>query len=83
MMPPDGAMQLVSMRDIGRFAARALLDPGAWANRAVGLAGGSQTFAEAKNIFRRIVGHDMPYLWTALGRGVGWIVDGRGEHGLV
>ncbi|RYP32904.1 hypothetical protein DL767_004994 [Monosporascus sp. MG133] len=70
---------LVSVRDIGRFAARALLDPGAWAGRAVGLAGDELTFAEAADIFRRIVGHGMPRLWAPLGRGVRWLVDDAGK----
>ncbi|RYP93523.1 hypothetical protein DL770_000407 [Monosporascus sp. CRB-9-2] len=78
-MPPDRAMQLVSVRDIGRFAARALLDPGPWAGRAVGLAGDELTFVEAADIFRRIVGHDMPRLWAPLGRGVRWLVDDTGK----
>ncbi|RYP47995.1 hypothetical protein DL768_006042 [Monosporascus sp. mg162] len=78
-MPPDRAMQLVSVRDIGRFAARVLLDPGAWAGRAVGLAGDELTFAEAEDIFRQIVGRDMPRLWTPLCRGLRWLVDDAGK----
>ncbi|KAJ1323710.1 NmrA family NAD(P)-binding protein [Microdochium nivale] len=67
-------MQLVSVRDIGRVAAAALLDPASWAGRAVGLAGDDLTFAQASDAYQRVHGHAMPKTWDVVSRGVRWVV---------
>ncbi|CAJ2501312.1 Uu.00g041650.m01.CDS01 [Anthostomella pinea] len=78
-MLPDRAIQLVSVRDIGLFAAKALLHPDAWAGRAVGLAGDELTFDQAREVYRRTMGHEMPRTWTVVGRVVRWAVAEAGD----
>ncbi|KAI9727577.1 MAG: hypothetical protein M1834_008016 [Cirrosporium novae-zelandiae] len=53
-------LQLVSTKDIGWFAAQALLSPEQYRNTALSLAGDELTQPEAAIIFREIVGKDMP-----------------------
>ncbi|KAM5345740.1 hypothetical protein ACJ41O_011601 [Fusarium nematophilum] len=74
-MPPDRRMQLVSTRDIGVFAAKALLDPEAWAGRAVGLAGDELSFLELREVFRRTVGEELPRTYRAVAYPVLWMVS--------
>jgi uncharacterized protein YbjT (DUF2867 family) len=74
-MPPERKMQLVSTHDIGVFAAKALLDPGKWAGRAVGLAGDELTLGEAQAVFERAVGQQMPTTWGFVAKGVMWWVE--------
>ncbi|KAI1375981.1 NAD(P)-binding protein [Hypoxylon crocopeplum] len=69
-MPASTKLQLVSVRDIGLFAAKALLDPTAYQGRAVGLAGDELTLAEAQAVFRRVAGLELPQTWTIVGWGV-------------
>ncbi|KAH8887151.1 nucleoside-diphosphate-sugar epimerase family protein [Thozetella sp. PMI_491] len=74
-MPADRRMQMVSTRDIGRFAAKALLDPEAWAGRAVALAGDELSFTELQDVFRRTVGQELPQTYGVLAQPVLWLVE--------
>ncbi|KZL67979.1 nucleoside-diphosphate-sugar epimerase family protein (NmrA-like family protein) [Colletotrichum tofieldiae] len=80
-MPRDRKMQLVSARDIGLLAARALMDgpQGGWANRTLGLAGDEISFAEAEEVFQRVVGRTMPRTWGGVGRVVRWAFEDAGR----
>lgn len=78
-MPAGRKMQLVSVRDIGNLAAKALVDPERWAGKAVGLAGDDLSFEEANTIFKRNVGYEMPQIWNVAGRGIRWAVDDAGR----
>lgn len=78
-MPAHRRMQLVSVHDIGKVAAGALVDPARWAGRAVGLAGDELTFGEASAIFKRTVGYEMPQTWGLVSRGVRWAVNDAGK----
>ncbi|ORY64492.1 uncharacterized protein BCR38DRAFT_435285 [Pseudomassariella vexata] len=73
-MPETTKLQLVSCRDIGLFAAKALLEPEKWSGRAVGLAGDEMTLGEARNIYRRVVGRELPEAWGPVGQGVRWAI---------
>jgi len=73
-MPPDRKMQLISVHDIGLFAARALLDPQGWNGRALGLASCEMSFDEVKTAFRDVVGKELPMTWSVVARGVLWWV---------
>ncbi|KAI0853932.1 NAD(P)-binding protein [Daldinia vernicosa] len=70
-------LQLVSVRDIGVFASKALLhraDP-RFRNRALGLAGDELTLEEARAVYARVAGGGgaaLPQAWTV----VGWAVRG-------
>ena len=74
-LPSQRKMQLVSTHDIGAVAARALLDPENWAGRAVGLAGDEMTCAEARAVFKRVVGQEMPRTWSLVARAILWWVQ--------
>ncbi|KAI1471283.1 NAD(P)-binding protein [Daldinia caldariorum] len=74
-IPPTRKLQLVSVRDIGAFAAAALLRPTSarFRNRAVGLAGDELTLAEAREIYAGLSGGAaLPQAWNV----VGWAVRG-------
>lgn len=60
-------LQLVSTKDIGWFAAQALLFPEKYGNMALSLAGDELTQPEAGLIFREVVGKDMPMAPCLLG----------------
>lgn len=73
-MPADVKMQLVSVEDIGKAAARVLADPDKWAGRAIGLAGDDLTLAEANAAYTRVIGHAMPRNWSLVSQGIRWAV---------
>jgi uncharacterized protein YbjT (DUF2867 family) len=56
----DAPLQLVSVHDIGVFAASAFEDPEAYEGRAVGLAGDELSFAQGKIVFKETMGFEMP-----------------------
>jgi len=73
-MPADRKMQLVSTRDIGVFAARALLDPEAWHAKAVGLASCEMSFEDVRVAFQEVVKKELPMTWAVVAKGVLWWV---------
>lgn len=78
-MPADQRLQLVSVRDIGLFAAKAIGNPEEWDRRAVSLAGDDITYAEAREIFKKVVGSDMPQTYTFIGQGMLWAISDMGK----
>lgn len=76
---PDTKLQLVSVHDIGVYAAAALTDPAKWAGRAVGLAGDALTLDEAKEKFKKVTGKDLPQTWTFLAKLLLWAVGDVGN----
>jgi len=72
-------LQFVSARDVGRFAARALADPEGWDRRALAIAGDEMAPEEARAVFRRVVGRELPRAWWVFGRIVFWLVPGMRE----
>ncbi|KAK0630424.1 hypothetical protein B0T17DRAFT_528372 [Bombardia bombarda] len=78
-LKPETKLQLVSVRDIGRFAAKTLTDPAKWAGRAIGLAGDALTLQEAKDKFKKVTGKDLPQTWTFLGSTLIWAVNDVGS----
>ncbi|KAH7222545.1 uncharacterized protein BKA55DRAFT_584675 [Fusarium redolens] len=73
-MPRDRKMQLVSTHDIGVFAAKALLNPEAWAGKALALAGDELSFSELQEIFREVVGEELPQTYKVVAYPVLWMV---------
>jgi uncharacterized protein YbjT (DUF2867 family) len=71
-MSPDRKLQLVSVRDIGLFAAQALSDRAKWSGKAVGLGGDELTLAEIREKFAKVTGKQIPETWTILGRAMMW-----------
>lgn len=78
-LKPDTKLQLVSVRDIGVFAAKALSEPEKWAGRAVSLAGDELTLAEAKEKFKKVTGQDLPQGWGIMAKGLLWFVGDIGN----
>ncbi|GKT40773.1 uncharacterized protein ColSpa_00954 [Colletotrichum spaethianum] len=80
-MPRDRKMQLISARDIGLLAARALVDgpEEGWADRTLGLAGDEISFAEAEEAFQRVVGRAMPRTWGGVGSVMRWAFEDAGR----
>lgn len=72
-LPPSRKLQLVSVRDIGLFAAKALILPTSYHhNTAIGLAGDELTYDEAREIYYRVAQEqeELPQAWWV----VGWVV---------
>lgn len=79
-LSPTTKLQLVSTRDIGLFAAKALTDPSAWSGKAISLAGDELTLDEVRSVFRKVKGKDLPQSWAILANLVLWAV---GDVGLM
>jgi len=60
-------VQLVAAKDIGYFAAKALLQPEKYSGRAIGIAGDELNFEEALKVFKETIGVDMPTTFCAVG----------------
>ncbi|KAK0736062.1 hypothetical protein B0T21DRAFT_366210 [Apiosordaria backusii] len=73
-LSPNTKLQLVSVRDIGKFAAKALTEPAKWSNKAVGLAGDELTLGEARTKFANVTGKKLPQAWSLFGKGMLWAV---------
>ncbi len=67
-------MQLISTKDIGWFAADALLGhkPAEYENRAISIAGDTLDFAQANNIYREVLGKDIPTTFGLAVRPLRW-----------
>ncbi|XXG97276.1 hypothetical protein Hte_003572 [Hypoxylon texense] len=81
-MPSSRKLQIVSVRDIGLFAAQALLHPDSpdYRGRAIGLAGDELTLDEARAVFRRAAGdggRELPQAWSVVGWAVRNVLAGR------
>ncbi|KAF5538550.1 hypothetical protein FMEXI_9321 [Fusarium mexicanum] len=73
-MPKDRKMQLISTHDIGVFAAKALLNPDAWAGKALALAGDELSFSELQEVFRKVVGEELPRTYKVVAYPILWMV---------
>jgi len=78
-LSPGRKLQFVATRDIGRWAARALADPDAFAGRAIGLAGDEISLDEAKDTFKKVTGKDLPSAWGVVGKGMLWAIGEVGR----
>ncbi len=66
-------MQLISTRDVGWFAADALMaDSAEYEDRAMSIAGDMLDFDEANHIYRRVMGRDMPTTFGPLVKTLRW-----------
>ncbi|KAK4107390.1 NAD(P)-binding protein [Canariomyces notabilis] len=75
---PETKLQLVSVRDIGIFAAKAFADPVRWSGRAIGLAGDALTLDEAKQKFTKVTGQSLPQSFTVMARLMMWAMKDVG-----
>jgi len=77
-LSPETKLQMVSTRDIGRFAALALNDPTKWAGRAISLAGDELTLTETQEIFKQVEGKDLPQTFSLVGSAMMFMVKEMG-----
>ncbi|KAK7750031.1 hypothetical protein SLS62_008023 [Diatrype stigma] len=69
----DKPLQLVSVRDIGWFAAQAFLRPDDFAGRSISLAGDELTLAQANAAFQTKIGREMPETFQFVARLILWL----------
>lgn len=74
----DKKLQLISVHDIGVFAARVFEKPEEYKGRAISLAGDELTLPQAKEKFREVVGYEMPARFTFMGTALLWMVKELG-----
>jgi uncharacterized protein YbjT (DUF2867 family) len=60
-------VQLISLHNVGRFGAMALLEPDRFRGRAIGLAGDEVNSSQAKAIFLQTMGYDLPQTFRFVG----------------
>ena len=70
----DVPLQFVSTTDIGVIASKALLSPGQFRNREIGLAGDDLNYSEASQVFKERLGYDMPTTYAFLANAFLWMV---------
>ncbi|KAF5247311.1 hypothetical protein FANTH_6402 [Fusarium anthophilum] len=73
-MPKDRKMQLISTHDIGVFAAKALLNADTWSGKALALAGDELSFSELQEVFRGVVGEELPQTYKVIAYPILWMV---------
>jgi len=74
----DKPLQLISVHDIGVFAAKAFEKPEEYKGRAISLAGDELTLSEARKVFEETIGYAMPANFTFLGAAVMLMVKEMG-----
>ena len=76
-VPVNKKLQVIDSRDIGPFAAAALLDPEnpTYHNKALGLAADELTFEDANAMFQQKTGQPIPTTYEFLPRLVCWLMD--------
>ncbi|TLD33714.1 hypothetical protein PspLS_00017 [Pyricularia sp. CBS 133598] len=86
-LSPGRKLQLVSVRDVGRVAARALLadcddngdQGGRYKNAAIGVAGDELSLDEVKEVFGRVTGKGLPQAWWPVGGVLLWALGELGS----
>ncbi|KAJ9640180.1 uncharacterized protein PV06_10704 [Exophiala oligosperma] len=71
---PNTKLQLVSSIDIGILAADIFKHPGSYTGRSISLATDELTLQQANDIFKRVVGMDMPETYPVIGRLIKFIL---------
>jgi len=75
----DKPLQLVSIKDIGHFAAQAFLHPKEFAGRSISLAGDGISLREANEVFKAQAGSFMPETFHFVARLILWFVPEFGN----
>lgn len=71
-------LQLISVHDIGLFAARAFMDQDAYKGRAITLAGDELNLEQGKKVFQEVEGYPMPETFSFVGSGIKWAMKEMG-----
>ncbi|KAJ9669633.1 hypothetical protein H2201_000016 [Coniosporium apollinis] len=71
-------LQLIAVRDIGVFAAKAFMNPEEYRGQYISLAGDELAFADAAKIFKEKTGEEIPTTYEFLAHGMLWAVKEMG-----
>lgn len=71
-LQPDRKLQLISVRDIGHFAAEAFRNPAKYNNRGISLAGDELTLPQADKVWKDSVNYGAPVTFSFMGAGLLW-----------
>jgi uncharacterized protein YbjT (DUF2867 family) len=71
-------LQLISVYDIGYFAAQAFINSKSYNARGISLAGDSLSFEEAAKVFKEKMGKEMPTTYDLMAKGMLWAVGDLG-----
>jgi NmrA-like family len=71
-------LQVISVKDIGYFAAQAFINPSANNSRGISLAGDSLTFEQMAKVFKEKTGEDVPTTYEFLAHGMLWAIGDVG-----
>jgi len=77
-LPQNRPLQLISVADIGHFAAEAFRKPEAYRNTAMALAGDDLTFSQVDQVFKDKTGSPTPRTFDIMGSGLLWGVKEMG-----
>jgi len=72
-------LQLVSLTDIGHFAAQAFINPEEYNGQGIGLAGDELSFAEASKVFNDKTAQKIPTTFSFLAHMMLWAVADVGQ----
>ncbi len=73
-LPPTKKLQLVSIKDIGVFGAKAFTNLDEYHNRAISLAGDELDFNEVNQVFREVLNRDLPRTYGFLASAMVWAI---------
>jgi uncharacterized protein YbjT (DUF2867 family) len=73
VMPKNKPLQLVSVKDIGKFAAKAFLDPERYNGKAVGVAADELTFSQIDQTFLETTGQRVPVTFGPVVKMISWL----------
>lgn len=77
-LPNDKKLQLISVKDIGWYAAQSFINPEKYNKREINLAGDDISFNDADKVFRKKTGQPIPCTFGVLGSAVLWGVKEMG-----
>lgn len=77
-LPQGKKLQLISTKDIGVFGAQALLDPSAYRNEALAIAGDELEYSQGKKIFEETIGMTMPTTYGFVASFMKWMIPDLG-----
>ncbi|KAL9622975.1 MAG: hypothetical protein Q9160_002693 [Pyrenula sp. 1 TL-2023] len=77
-LPQGKKLQLISTKDIGIFGAKALLDPSAYQNEALTIAGDELDFSQGTKVFEETIGMTMPMTYGLIASFMKWMIPDLG-----
>jgi uncharacterized protein YbjT (DUF2867 family) len=75
----DKKVQLIAVKDVGVFAARAFADPKEYAGKGIALAGDELSTKEIAAAWKAGTGKELPYTYDFVGKGMLWAIPDVGN----